>query len=318
MQIDRTHKGWLLASLAILGVSLLLYAVYRVPFAGRSMGGTVTGLAFGSVGFAFMIFAALLGARKRVPVCRFGRAQTWMRGHLWLGLLSLPLILFHSGFRYGHGLTAWLMTLLIIVVVSGVFGAALQHYMPRVMTREVTMETIYEEIGHVRAQLREEAEELIEQATGGNKKEGDKEEAAVSGQQASAETAVAVADETASLRDFYAREMKPFLETPGARGRPWATRRKRAAHSPNCERWCQLASHDDRGSGRNLRRGTPTHPAEPVAHVAARLAAAAHPPFAGVALARRGACRDGAAILTGTTPIAGRSVRVQRAARSQL
>ena len=86
MRIDRTHKSWLVASLAILGVSLLLYGVYRVPFATGSMGGTALGLAFGSAGFAFMIFAALLGARKRVPVYRFGRAQTWMRGHLWLGL----------------------------------------------------------------------------------------------------------------------------------------------------------------------------------------------------------------------------------------
>jgi hypothetical protein len=215
VRIDRTHQSWLVASLVIFGGSLLLYGVHRAPFAAGSMGGTTTGLAFGSAGFAFMIFAALLGARKRVPVYRFGRAQTWMRGHLWLGLLTLPLILFHSGFRYGHGLTAWLMTLLIVVVVSGVFGAALQHYMPRVMTREVTMETIYEEIGHVRAQLLEEAEELMKQATGGDKKvaaEGDEPD--------SAAPAVAVMDEVAPLRNFYEQELKPFLEKPVARGSP--------------------------------------------------------------------------------------------------
>ena len=213
MRIDRTHKSWLVASLAIFGVSLLLYAVYRVPFGTGSMGGTATGLAFGSTGFAFMIFAALLGARKRVPVYRFGRAQTWMRGHLWLGLLSLPIILFHSGFRYGHGLTAWLMTLLIVVVVSGILGAALQHYMPRVMTREVTMETIYEEIGHVRAQLLEEAEELIKQATVAEKKGvGD------GGEPDSTAPAVAVMDETAPLSNFYEQQLKPFLEKPGTRG----------------------------------------------------------------------------------------------------
>jgi hypothetical protein len=213
VRIDRTQKSWLVASLAILSVSALLYTAYRVPFATGSMGGTATGLAFGSAGFAFMIFAALLGARKRVPVYRFGRAQTWMRGHLWVGLLSLPIILFHSGFRYGHGLTAWLMTLLIIVVVSGVFGAALQHYMPRVMTREVTMETIYEEIGHVRAQLQEEAEELIKQATGGEKKE-----AAEGGEPGSSAPAVALMDEASPLRNFYGQELKPFLVNPGARG----------------------------------------------------------------------------------------------------
>jgi hypothetical protein len=155
----------------------------------------------------------LLGARKRVPVYRFGRAQTWMRGHLWLGLLSLPLILFHSGLRYGHGLTAWLMTLLIVVVVSGVFGAALQHYMPRVMTREVTMETIYEEIEHVRAQLREEAGELMQQATSGQKQV-----AAEADAPDSSAAAVAVVDEAGPLRHFYEQELKPFLENPGARG----------------------------------------------------------------------------------------------------
>ena len=177
------------------------------------MGGTALGLVFGSIGFAFMIFAALLGARKKVPVWRVGRAQTWMRGHLWLGLLSLPLIVFHSGFRYGHGLTAVLMTLLIIVVASGLFGAALQHYMPRVMTREITMETIYEEIEHVRAQLREEAEELFTQATAEPAK------AAAAGVASSTVAAVAVREDQAGpFRSFFEQELKPFLENPGARG----------------------------------------------------------------------------------------------------
>lgn len=212
MRIDRTHRGWLVASLAILGAGLLLYSGFRVPSGTRSMGGTAAGLAFGAAGFGFMIFAALLGARKRVAIYRFGRAQTWMRGHLWLGLLSLPLILFHSGFRYGHGLTAWLMTLLIAVVASGVFGAALQHYMPRMMTQDVPMETIYEEIGHVRAQLLEEAEELIKQACGADKTSAEGSEAD------SAAPAVAVMDQAVPLRNFYQQELKPFLENPGAGG----------------------------------------------------------------------------------------------------
>ena len=183
------------------------------------MGGTTAGVLFGSVGFAFMLFAALLGARKRGPVYRLGRAQTWMRGHLWLGLLSLPILLFHSGFRYGHGLTAWLMTLLTLVVASGVLGAALQHYMPRVMTREVTMETIYEEIAHVRAQLLEEAEELMKQATGEGKK-GTEISVETDAEPSRAAVAVAVAaiDDAAPLRNFYERELKPFLEKPAARG----------------------------------------------------------------------------------------------------
>jgi hypothetical protein len=214
LRIDHTHRGWLIASVGIFGVSMLLYGIYRTPPSGGSMGGSALGLTFGTLGFAFMIFAALLGARKKVPVWRVGRAQTWMRGHLWLGLLSLPLVVFHAGFRYGHGLTAVLMTLLILVVASGVFGAALQHYMPRMMTREVTMETIYEEIGHVRAQLLEEAEELVKQATGEPAKA-----AAAGTADSTATIAVAVVeDQNAPLRNFFEQELKPFLENPGARG----------------------------------------------------------------------------------------------------
>ena len=213
MRIDHTHKSWLVASLAILGAAALLYAVARPPASRGSMGGTAPGLAFGAIGFAFMIFAALLGARKKVPVWRIGRAQTWMRGHLWLGLLSLPLILFHSGFRYGHGLTALLMTLLIVVVASGVFGAALQHYLPRVITREVTMETIYEEMDHVRAQLREEAEQLVAGAA------EETAVAAVGGSSGSTAAAAAVSeDDAAPLKNFFERQMAPFLANPRAHG----------------------------------------------------------------------------------------------------
>jgi hypothetical protein len=81
------------------------------------------------------------------------------------------------------------------------------------MTREVTMETIYEEIGHVRAQLMEEAGELIQQATGGQKQG-----AAETDGSGSSAAAVAMVDETAPLRNFYEQELKPFLENPSVRG----------------------------------------------------------------------------------------------------
>lgn len=209
MRIDATHRAWLVASAVILGVSAVLYAIYRVPASAGSMGGTAMGIAFGIVGFAFMIFAGLLGARKKVPVWRVGRAQMWMRGHLWLGLLSLPLILFHAGFHTGGPLTTVLMWLLVIVVASGLFGAILQHYLPAVMTREAPLETIYEEMEHVNAQLRQEAAELVEQA--GTRTAEDEEG-----------VTIAVEEQAAPLRRFYAQELRPYLENSATRGGPLA------------------------------------------------------------------------------------------------
>lgn len=248
MRIDRTHRAWAIASLAILALSSIVYLIYALQAPQGPRGGSAIGLLFGLIGFAFMIFAALLGARKRVPTWRLGRAQAWMRGHLWLGLLALPMILFHGGFHFGGTLTRVLMWLLIITVVSGVFGAALQHYIPRRMTSDVPLETIYDEIGHVRSLLREEADRAIEALCGNlgfvRSSQGETERAggftalrpiaatavplrtsaAVS---AGASSAVAVAPErillsreqSAPLRSFYLSEMRPFLEHPKKTGR---------------------------------------------------------------------------------------------------
>lgn len=195
MRIDHTHRKWLGASLIILGASTATYIPYAVRAPSGPSGGSALGLTFGVIGSIFMIFAGLLAGRKKFPIWRLGRAQTWMRGHLWLGLLSLPIILFHAGFRSGGPLTTVLMVLLIIVVASGVFGAVLQHYMPNMMTTQVPSETIFEQIDHVREQLMANADESV----------------------AAAESSAAGEEGAAPLVDFYRREMRPFLESRGKR-----------------------------------------------------------------------------------------------------
>lgn len=258
MRMDRTQRGWAIASLAILAVSALVYVFYALHSPQGPRGGSTVGLAFGIIGFGFMLFAALLGARKRVPTWRIGRAQAWMRGHLWLGLLALPMILFHGGFHFGGTLTRVLLWLLIITVFSGVFGAALQHYVPRVMTADVPLETIYDEIGHVRSLLREEADRAVESLCGsiglGKSSQGEvqraggftalrtmaasavplRTSAAVS---AGASAAVAAApeiillneEESAPLRRFYLQEMREFLENPERRGQRLGDAQKAAS-----------------------------------------------------------------------------------------
>src|SRR4026207_653299 len=130
MRIDRTHRPWLAGTIVVFLAAVIVYAAYAMRMPGGPRGGTAIGLAFGIAGYAVMLFEGLLGARKKIPVWRLGRAQTRMRGQLWLGPLTLPLILFHAGFSFRGALTAVLMVLLVIVVVSGVLGAILQHYLP--------------------------------------------------------------------------------------------------------------------------------------------------------------------------------------------
>ncbi len=227
MRIDHTHRKWFIGSVIALAVALVVYIPYSRSSPQGATGGSVLGLTYGSLGSAFMLFAGLLGLRKKFPIWRVGRAQAWMRGHLWLGFLAFPIILFHAGFHFGGALTSTLMWLFLVVFVSGIFGAALQHYMPRIATEQIPMETIYEQIDRVRGQLLEEAAKLVEEAASslaGNVETATELQRAAS---ASAGTmgGLTVAsglqmDEEAAveLRGFFTREIQPFLEHAGSRG----------------------------------------------------------------------------------------------------
>jgi hypothetical protein len=226
MLIDHTHRRWITAAAVIAVASALLY----MPYARRAepaSGGSCPGLSYGIAGFSLMLYAGLLGARKKVPVWRLGRAQTWMRGHLWLGLVSFPLVVLHAGLTFGSGLTLLLMWLFVLVVVSGVWGAWLQHTMPRRMLRDVPMETIYEQIDHVRAQLLMEADTIVAAACGKLEVQTvapnarDRGAVGTAGEAEAAASALATidridAEESAPLREFYRREMRGLLERPRA------------------------------------------------------------------------------------------------------
>ena len=204
MRIDRTHKPWATLAAIILIVSLGIYVWYVYSTPGGPRGGTFWGLAFGILGYALMLWVGLLGVRKKLPIWRLGRAQTWMRAHLWMGLITLPLILLHGGFAWRGPLTLALMILFFIVWISGIFGAVLQHYLPSAILNQVPMETIYEEIPHVRLQLKDEAEQLVGAIAGNEIEQEDK----------------------VRFREAYRATIRPFIEAPETPGAPLADHEK--------------------------------------------------------------------------------------------
>ena len=178
MIINRQHLGWaVFTALATVAATLLYIGEFhpeKLPFklsmpaslhrdvrdTGRSVGGTPLGLIYGSTAAAIFVFAALLGLRRKRPTLKVGRLQTWLKGHIWLTLLTIPLVLLHCGFSSGSPMTKWFLAVYAIVMVSGFYGLALQHFLPRLMKEKVPLETIYEQIPHILNQFREAAQEL--------------------------------------------------------------------------------------------------------------------------------------------------------------
>ena len=141
MLIDRSHLSWALFS----GISLIAGTVSYVAYAWSSpkgpSGGSAMGLLFGVIGTFMMLFAGLLAARKPLRIRRIGSAQFWLKGHLWLGTLCIPFILFHSGFGWGGLLEQIMWYSLAIVAVSGFFGLAIQQFLPRLLWNRTPLET---------------------------------------------------------------------------------------------------------------------------------------------------------------------------------
>ena len=177
MILNRRHIPWALFVVLATAAAALLYLANfhpaRLPFRfvlpawlgptppqhGR-VGGSPLGLIYGGVSFAIFIFAASYGLRRKFPAMRIGRMQTWLKAHIWFSVLTIPLIALHAGFSAGGPMTHLLLALYALVMLSGFFGLALQHFLPRLMKEAVPLETIFEQIPHVRQLLFDAAQKI--------------------------------------------------------------------------------------------------------------------------------------------------------------
>jgi hypothetical protein len=164
--IDRAHRGWLLGSTVFLGASAALYGLYALTQTGGPKGDTWIGLGYGLAGTLMILFAGVLGARKKVLTARMGTLHWWTKAHLYLGTLSLPMILFHGAFKFGGPMTTLLMWLFIFIVLSGIVGALLQHLVPRVMLGQLDQETSREQVDRRLKNLEWKAYQVVASACG--------------------------------------------------------------------------------------------------------------------------------------------------------
>jgi len=244
MIVDRTSTRWILGAAAAALASTAIYGVYALLAANGPRGGSAVGLVFAFAGTGIIVFECLLSLRKKYPASPLGRLKTWLRAHVWLGLLSFLLIVFHAGFHWGHGLAAVIMWMFLVITLSGVYGLALQNYLPHHMTQSLERETIYQQIPVIVSELRVDADERVEFVTadlgvveaegeavkaGGVKQYFDPKQKASAAEKVEAEaqrrktSPQIAAEETAAqaLRAHYLQEMRPFLSE-----RPLAFSRK--------------------------------------------------------------------------------------------
>jgi len=176
MLINRSHIPWflltLVATLAVVAGYNARFHPEMFPHIGlpswlkdpglprNTVGGTRIGLIYGTIAFLIFLFAAALGGRKKKPTWPLGKVRSWVRAHIWLTILTIPLVGFHCGWTWGSPQTTWVLALYIFVMASGFFGLAMQQFMPGLIKERLPREVVFDQIPNISRRNLEGAQKL--------------------------------------------------------------------------------------------------------------------------------------------------------------
>lgn len=132
-------RGIFFVLLIALSASYFFYAQRQFPH-----GGSNYGLAYGIAGTVLILLLAFFGIRKRWYRSTFGTLEQWLQSHIYLGLLVLVVLLFHTGMRFSDRIAVATFVLLAVVVASGILGAILYVTVPRLLTEVESNLTVEE------------------------------------------------------------------------------------------------------------------------------------------------------------------------------
>lgn len=165
----RKHTGflrdgnyrWLWVALALCAVSIVAYLMIDVE--PRPRGGTMYGYILGTIGALLIVWLSLFGIRKRVITNGVYSLKAWLSAHVYLGVSLLVIGTLHAGFHFGWNVHTLAYGLMVLVIVSGMFGAAAYTVLPRELSAnrgETTQKQWLETIRSLDAQLRDAAQPL--------------------------------------------------------------------------------------------------------------------------------------------------------------
>lgn len=152
--MSKKRYPWLISLLATVGMialalaSLLIYTHVsddRSPFGLAGLAYGIAGLLF--MGLASLAYTLLRRSRERVV----GALNASLYWHISFGVIALFLIFLHSFGNFEPVSGTYALCALVSLVISGLIGRTLDHFLPRLIAREV--ETALTEQGDDRLEL---------------------------------------------------------------------------------------------------------------------------------------------------------------------
>lgn len=89
------------------------------------------GHGIGIIGFILMLMTEILYSwRKRSRSARWGKMSSWLRFHIFTGLVGPYMVLLHTSWKF-NGLAGIVMLLTVVIVISGIVGRYIFTAVPR-------------------------------------------------------------------------------------------------------------------------------------------------------------------------------------------
>jgi hypothetical protein len=160
----RHHDYFYLKFAVVACVAAIGVYVFTDP-SPRHNGGSWLGYTLGVVSALLIVWLTLLGLRKRAITAGRWSLKGWTSAHVYLGLALVVLATLHTGFQFGWNVHTLAYVLMMLVIVSGVFGIFFYATVPARMSdnrAEKSTQQMIEEIAALDNDLREAAQPLSE------------------------------------------------------------------------------------------------------------------------------------------------------------
>ena len=123
-------------------ISLIgIVAYLMIDVQPRHNGGSAYGYALGTIGALLILWLTLLGVRKRAMTRGRWSLKAWTSAHVYLGLSLIVIATLHTGFQFGWNVHTLSYTLMMIVILSGVYGISMYAALPRMLSDNREMMT---------------------------------------------------------------------------------------------------------------------------------------------------------------------------------
>jgi hypothetical protein len=158
-----THRGMRWAKIATMLCLAAFAGYFLIDQQPRPNGGSWYGYTLGTIGLALIIWLSLLGVRKRNITAGHWSLKAWTSAHVYLGLSLIVIGTLHTGFQLGWNVHTLAWALMMLVVVSGIYGVVVYALLPAQLSanrKEMTRAQMLEALAAIDRQLDQAAQPL--------------------------------------------------------------------------------------------------------------------------------------------------------------